>query len=64
MAEGTVVAGRAERRTIAEAGERYVAHLATVKQRKRTTIEDYRGCLRRRLPPPPVRQRLCTRALP
>ena len=34
-----------------EAGERYVEHLATVKQRKRTTIQDYRGYLRRHLAP-------------
>jgi integrase len=47
----TVVVGRAERKTVAEAGERYVEHLATVKRRKRTTIADYRGYLRRHLVP-------------
>jgi integrase len=51
MGETTVVIGRAERKTVAEAGERYLEHLATVKQRKRTTIEDYRGYLRRHLVP-------------
>jgi integrase len=51
MGEKTVVIGRAERKTVAEAGERYLEHLATVKQRKRTTIEDYRGYLRRHLVP-------------
>jgi hypothetical protein len=51
MQEQTVVIGRAERKTIAEAGERCVEHLTGVKQRKRTTIEDYRGYLRRHLVP-------------
>jgi excisionase family DNA binding protein len=51
MGEKTVVIGRAERKTVGEAGERYVDHLAFVKQRKRTTIEDYRGYLRRHLVP-------------
>lgn len=51
MQEQFVPIGRAERKTIAEAGERYVEHLATVKQRKRTTIQDYSGYLRRHLIP-------------
>jgi hypothetical protein len=51
MGEQTVVIGRAERKTVDEAGARYLEHLATVKQRKRTTIEDYRGYLRRHLVP-------------
>lgn len=51
MQEGAVVIRRAERKTVAGAGARYVEHLATVKQRKRTTIEDYRGYLRRHLVP-------------
>jgi hypothetical protein len=51
MQEQSVVIGRVERKTVAEAGERYVAHFATVKQRKRTTVEDYRGYLRRHLVP-------------
>lgn len=38
MQEQTVVIGRPERKTVAEAGERYVEHLANVKQRKRTRI--------------------------
>ena len=51
MQEGAVVIGRAERRTVGEAGERYLEHLARVKRRKRTTIQDYRGYLRRHLVP-------------
>jgi integrase len=51
MQEGAVIIGRAERKTIAEAGERYLQHLTTVKRRKRTTIQDYRGYLRRHLVP-------------
>jgi hypothetical protein len=45
MQDQTVVIGRPERQTLAEAGERYVEHLAGVKQRERTTIQDYRGYL-------------------
>jgi hypothetical protein len=51
MQEDVVVVARAERKTLAEAGERYVKHLAQVKQRKRTTIQDYRGYLGRHLVP-------------
>jgi integrase len=51
MQEGAVVIGRAERKTIAEAGERYLENLTTVKRRKRTTIQDYGGYLRRHLVP-------------
>ena len=51
MQEQSVVVGRAERKTVAEAGERYIEHLARVKRRKRTTIQDYRGYLRRHLVP-------------
>jgi hypothetical protein len=36
-----------QRRTIAQAGERYVEYLETIMERKRTTIADYRGHLRR-----------------
>jgi hypothetical protein len=43
MREETVVVGRADRKTVAEAGERQVEHLATVKRRQRTTIADYCG---------------------
>jgi hypothetical protein len=46
-----VVIGRAERKTIAEAGERYVQLLATVKRRKSTTLQDHGGYLRRHLVP-------------
>jgi integrase len=51
MQEGAVVIGRAERKSVGEAGERYIEHLARVKRRKRTTIQDYRGYLRRHLVP-------------
>jgi integrase len=34
------------RRTILQAGEEYIDHLETVMERKRTTMEDYRGYLR------------------
>jgi len=44
-AEAVVVA-RGQQRTIAEAGEEYVKHLEHVMERKRTTIQDYRGYLR------------------
>jgi integrase len=37
--------------TVGEAGELYVDHLETVMQRKRTTIQDYRGYLTRHLQP-------------
>jgi hypothetical protein len=49
MHEGAVVLGRAERKTVGEAGERYIEHLARVKRHDRTTIQDYRGYLRRDL---------------
>ncbi len=42
---------RADRRTIEEAGVLYVEHLRTIKQRKRTTLADYEGYLRRHLVP-------------
>ncbi len=45
-----VVAGP-QRRTVAEAGATYVEHLEHVMERKRTTIQDYRGYLRRHLGP-------------
>jgi hypothetical protein len=51
MQAGAVVIGKAERKTVVEAGERYVEHLATVKRRKRTTLQDYRGYLGRHLVP-------------
>jgi len=40
-----------QRRTVAEAAEAYVEHLEFVMERKRTTIADYRGYLRRHLAP-------------
>jgi hypothetical protein len=42
---------QAQRRTIGEAGEVYIAHLENVMQRMRTTIADQRGYLRRHLAP-------------
>jgi integrase len=50
IATDVVVAGPA-RRTVGEAGEAYVAHLEHVMERKRTTIADYRGYLRKCLAP-------------
>jgi integrase len=50
MATARVVPG-ASRRTVAEAGAAYVEHLEHVMERKRTTIADYRGYLRRHLAP-------------
>ena len=49
-AEAVVVA-RGQRRTIAEAGAEYVDHLEHVMERKRTTIQDYRGYLRTHFAP-------------
>ncbi len=40
-----------QQRTIAEAGAEYVDHLEHVMERKRTTIQDYRGYLRRHFEP-------------
>jgi hypothetical protein len=45
-----VVAG-AKRRTVAQAGAAYIDHLEYVMERKRTTIADYRGYLRKHLAP-------------
>jgi integrase len=41
-----VVLARGQQRTITEAGAEYVDHLEHVMERKRTTIQDYRGYLR------------------
>jgi len=49
--DADVIVTTAERRTLAEAGAQYVEHLENVMQRKRTTIQDYRGYLRRHLEP-------------
>jgi len=51
LLDATTVVARAERRTVGEAGDAYIAHLETVMERKRTTIADYRGYLRRHLAP-------------
>jgi integrase len=49
--ESEVVVAPAQRLTVCDAGERYVDHLEHVMERKRTTIQDYRGYLRRHLGP-------------
>jgi integrase len=49
--DATVVVAQGQRRTVGEAGEAYIAHLENVMERKRTTIADYRGYLRRHLAP-------------
>jgi integrase len=49
--EATTIVARRERRTIGEAGDAYVVHLENVMERKRTTIADYHGYLRRHLAP-------------
>src|SRR3954452_7810200 len=51
LVDATTVVARGQRRTIGEAGDAYVAHLENVMERKRTTIADYRGYLRRHLAP-------------
>ena len=43
MDADAVVVARGAQRTIAEAGVEYVDHLEHVMERKRTTIQDYRG---------------------
>src|SRR6476646_3144997 len=50
MATTVVSAGR-ERKSMQEAGEAYIDHLEHVMERKRTTISDYRGHLRKHLAP-------------
>src|SRR4051795_3014589 len=50
MATARVVPG-ASRRTVEEAGTAYIDHLEHVMERKRTTIADYRGYLRKHLGP-------------
>ncbi len=49
--EHDVVLATAERKTLAEAGAIYVDHLEHVMNRKRSTIQDYRGYLRGHLEP-------------
>jgi integrase len=49
--ERDVVVARPARRTLEQAGEEYIDHLETVMERKRTTIQDYRGYLRGHLAP-------------
>jgi len=49
--ENASLVARGQRRGIAAAGAAYVDHLENVMERKRTTIQDYRGYLRRHLEP-------------
>ncbi len=49
--ERDVIVATAARRTFGEAGSAYVDHLEHVMERKRSTIQDYRGHLRRHLVP-------------
>ena len=49
--ETEVVIARAHGRTVGEAGGAYIEHLEFVMERKRTTVADYRGYLRRHLAP-------------
>jgi integrase len=49
--ERDVIVAGAARRTLEEAGNAYVDHLEHVMERKRSTIQDYRGHLRRHLVP-------------
>ncbi|MGA9314389.1 MAG: site-specific integrase, partial [Solirubrobacteraceae bacterium] len=49
--ERDVIVSTAARRTLDEAGGAYVDHLEHVMERKRSTIQDYRGHLRRHLVP-------------
>jgi integrase len=49
--ERDVIVASAARRTLGEAGSAYVDHLEHVMERKRSTIQDYRGHLRRHLVP-------------
>jgi integrase len=49
--ERDVIVATAARRTLGEAGNAYVDHLEHVMERKRSTIHDYRGHLRRHLVP-------------
>lgn len=51
MSEQVVAVARNQRKTVEAAGALYVEHLRTVKQRKRTTIKDYEGYLRRHIVP-------------
>jgi integrase len=51
LVDATTVVAKGQRRTVGEAGDAYVAHLENVMERKRTTIADYRGYLRRHLAP-------------
>lgn len=51
MDADAVVVARGQQRTVAEAGAEYVDHLENVMERKRTTVQDYRGYLRGHLEP-------------
>jgi integrase len=49
--DSDVVVASADRRTLGEVGERYVDHLEHVMERKPSTVQDYRGYLKRHLAP-------------
>ena len=51
MDADAVAIPKGTRRTVVEAGSEYVDHLEHVMERKRSTIQDYRGYLRRHLGP-------------
>jgi integrase len=51
MGEQVLSVRQAERKTVEEVGAIYVEHLRTIKQRKRTTLADYRGHLSAHLVP-------------
>lgn len=51
LIETEVVLHGAQRRTVEQAGAAYAEHLEHVMERKRTTLQDYRGYLRRHLVP-------------
>jgi integrase len=50
MAQHVAVLG-AQRRTLSDAGDAYLEHLEQIMERKRSTIQDYRGYLSRHLTP-------------
>lgn len=51
MERERVVVAAGQRRTVQQAADQYVGHLEHVMERKRSTIQDYRGYVRRHLAP-------------
>lgn len=51
MERDRVVLAAGQRRTVQEAADQYIDHLEHVMERKRSTIQDYRGYVRRHLAP-------------